>query len=741
MGRRALSKNQIAIKQRRHNEERLKSAVAAYQQDQLKPANIKKRSLRQLAGQFKVNHVTLSRAVKPGNRTIQEFNALKRLLTPVQERVLVDFILESADRAMAVSPDEVRKMVQELVNEKAKEAGEEAEVVGKNWATRFLDEHADELQIHWGKHLESIRAKSLNPEALKYWFNSVVKPYYVDMGIRDEDSYAGDETWGQYGLTIKRQVIGRRGAKIQHVQVDANREGATAWVVVCADGTVLNPLLVFKGQRINADWRENNVANASFTCSAKGYMTSEIMVSWLINDFDKQTKEKAAGRPRALFVDCHSTHYSRELLEAARARNIHILGYPPHCTHVLQGLDVVCFARLKDELARSVKLFEDEHNTGVSKNDFTHVFGRAFLKAFTPETVKMAFEKTGLSPYNPDAISYTQTKPSQATSIRGSFPLPTPASPVQTVLQALEDDPPTAFELDPATYELQQATPSSPISDHPPTPGPSTITLPIDASVSPSASRRLVVSAMASSSAARPLIDDTAITSDFPIPQFTYQPTESISCQSQLSTDSQELPDNIADAQALILQQQAEIQALQAAVLHKDTQIQKQNTELVFQHLYLKKLNRQLRGKEQKKLKKKEDNLLIDPRGGVLTNDAVYLKVVERDERRKEEARKKADRKTVQEQKKAQKEHLASLWADTQAKHQVAVKLWAQQCDRLRDRGVKTKDLPKKPKCPTKKSIQDSLETSDSEQSDSDMDVDSPSSDEGPDIGYSSDEE
>jgi len=71
-------------------------------------------------------------------------------------------------------------------------------------------------------------------------------------------------------------------------------------------------------------------------------------MKWMVDDFDAQTQEKADGRPRALFLDGHNSHYTPELLQYAKANGISILGYPLHCTHALQGLDVVCFAQMKD---------------------------------------------------------------------------------------------------------------------------------------------------------------------------------------------------------------------------------------------------------------------------------------------------------------------------------------------------------------------------------------------------------
>jgi hypothetical protein len=122
---------------------------------------------------------------------------------------------------------------------------------------------------------------------------------------------------------------------------------------------------------------------------------------WMVKDFDAQTKEKAGGHTRVVLMNGHSSHYTLELLEYARDNNIVILRYPPHCTHVLQGLDVVCFAKMKEELCKEIHEFEDLHMAGVGKGDFAGVFRLAFLHAFTPDSVKAAFEATGVHPFNP----------------------------------------------------------------------------------------------------------------------------------------------------------------------------------------------------------------------------------------------------------------------------------------------------------------------------------------------------
>ena len=77
------------------------------------------------------------------------------------------------------------------------------------------------------------------------------------------------------------------------------------------------------------------------TCSENGWTDGGIGRNWLEHVFDAETAEKAGGKPQVLIVDGHSSHYTAEFIQYAQDNNIIVLGYPPHCTHALQGLDVV----------------------------------------------------------------------------------------------------------------------------------------------------------------------------------------------------------------------------------------------------------------------------------------------------------------------------------------------------------------------------------------------------------------
>jgi hypothetical protein len=253
----------------------------------------------------------------------------------------------------------------------------------------------------------------------------------------------------------------------------------------------------------------------SFAYSPKGWTDGGLSLPW-IRDFDAQTKEKAEGRTCVLLLDGHSSHYTIELLEYANDNNIIILAYPPHCTHALQGLDVVCFAKLKKEFYEEIRRFEDEHHTPVTKGDFAGVWGRAFLRAATPATVKAAFEATGVYPFNPDVITEKQLKPSLPTSIKGSFPLPQP-SPVRAIVAAMAARPPTSFELAHDTVSSTMIGPPM-ASPSPQASGSTKRASDVNpAPETPSKRMRLLYGALASTSSGSMLVSKTRVTSAYKI--------------------------------------------------------------------------------------------------------------------------------------------------------------------------------------------------------------------------------
>ena len=241
-------------------------ALQAYTAEQLKTEG--KCGLHNIALQYRVNHVTLSRQYK-GALLIAAFNALKQKLTAAEETILINFALESADRGLPITHAMLSSMANKLLESRL---GSHYVPVGLNWSDRFIEWHYQSLQMHWTKPLDTQCARALNPKIVKHWF-SLVKEHIADKGIKPHNIYGIDESGFPPGVIGHEHVIGHCGTRIQHKQGGADHENVTALVTICTDGTALAPTIMFKGKNFMKQWGEDNVAHASYVLNFSIFAT------------------------------------------------------------------------------------------------------------------------------------------------------------------------------------------------------------------------------------------------------------------------------------------------------------------------------------------------------------------------------------------------------------------------------------------------------------------------------------
>ena len=166
-------------------------------------------------------------------------------------------------------------------------------------------------------------------------------------------------------------------------------------------------------------------------------MTELLGETW-IKKFDAATTSVASDGPRLLHIDGHCSHVSIPLLEYVVAANIIVFGFPPHTTHLLQGLDVVLFSPFKHAFAKCAA--EHLSNTGrdVDKCDFLQVLHCAVEDSFTKDNILTAWRKTGLRPVDPSVIADKDLAASKPFSIKHHTPLE-PPSPIRPLITAIQE--------------------------------------------------------------------------------------------------------------------------------------------------------------------------------------------------------------------------------------------------------------------------------------------------------------
>lgn len=233
---------------------RMNMALQMYLEEQKKPEK-ERQGLRSIAAVYNVPKSTLADRVN-GKRSTTSFSSTLQKLTVAEEATLVQQITTSANRGCPLRHASIATYANSII------ATRNGENVGKQWVQNFLGRHRENLKTYWSKPLDSQRARGLNPTAVDDWF-SIVYREIIEKNILPENTFAMDESGFPPGDDGTTRVIGPTGMRIQHKQGNANRENVTAFVTICADGTKLEPMIIFKAKHKMTKWFENNVANAA----------------------------------------------------------------------------------------------------------------------------------------------------------------------------------------------------------------------------------------------------------------------------------------------------------------------------------------------------------------------------------------------------------------------------------------------------------------------------------------------
>src|SRR5450432_551387 len=101
--------------------------------------------------------------------------------------------------------------------------------------------------------------------------------------------------------------------------------------------------------------------------------------------FKKHTAHRTKGVYRLLILNGHGSHITPEFDLFAKEHSIITLCMPPHLSHLLQPLDVGCFAVLKQLYRRQIE--------GLIRNGVNYIDKQAFLEAYysaRKETMNLA---------------------------------------------------------------------------------------------------------------------------------------------------------------------------------------------------------------------------------------------------------------------------------------------------------------------------------------------------------------
>jgi hypothetical protein len=249
------------------------------------------------------------------------------------------------------------------------------------------------------------RALCEDPIIIGDWFK-LVESIRAKYGIVDEDTYNFDETGFMMGMITSRAVVtsSERCGRPKTVQ-QGNREWVTVIQGINATGWAIEPFIIFQGKHhLSAWYKEDNLPQDwVIGVSENGWTNNKLGVEWL-EHFDRHTKSKTIGTHRLLVLDGHESHNSAEFNQLCEEKKIITLCMPPHSSHLLQPLDVGCFAPLKKAYGCQAENLMRNHINHIDKTSFLSSFIAAYKAAMTKSNILGGFRGAGLAPLNPETV-------------------------------------------------------------------------------------------------------------------------------------------------------------------------------------------------------------------------------------------------------------------------------------------------------------------------------------------------
>ncbi|SCO92408.1 related to transposase [Fusarium oxysporum] len=283
-------------------------------------------------------------------------------------------------------------------------ADRDASPVGKRWTINFM-KRQPELKTCFQRRYDYQRAKCEDPTIICNWFR-LVQNTIARYSIRSDDIWNFDETGFIMGLIASGIVVtgAERRGRPKSVQ-PGNREWVTAIQAINAEGQAIDPFIVVAGQYHLANWyQDSNLPGTwAIATTANGWTDNETGLDWL-KHFNRYTTDRSVGPYRLLILDGHESHQSADFQIYCEVNNIITLCMPPHSSHLLQPLEVVCFGPLKKAYGQEIERLIRRSITHVSKTEFFPAFYAAFQKTMTQSNIKGGFKGAGLAPFNLEVV-------------------------------------------------------------------------------------------------------------------------------------------------------------------------------------------------------------------------------------------------------------------------------------------------------------------------------------------------
>ena len=360
-----------------------------------------------------LSRATLKRRMN-GGKSRAEGREAQQLLSKPEEKALEGWITRLTATGHPARHDFIRDMAEEIRRQRTSgiESPYSTASIHPSWVQRFIKRHPH-LKTTMTRSIEAARIKDVTKETVATWFAQLQETIEAN-NITLENIYNMDET-GTFMPSIKVGfAIGTGQTSYAVVDLRLRRKyqaepGRQEWITavecICTDGSVIPPLIIFKGENLLTSWIPREIKDKwHFSCNSKGWTSNIHGEMWLEKCFEPATRNKANGHKRLLICDGHDSHISAQFVRFCIDHGIVLFLLPPHSSHLLQPLDVGVFGPLKRAMSSRLSRLYATEISRLQKVEWLEHYIQGRVNAITPQNVLGGWRGAGICPFNPHRV-------------------------------------------------------------------------------------------------------------------------------------------------------------------------------------------------------------------------------------------------------------------------------------------------------------------------------------------------
>nr|CAH7738859.1 unnamed protein product [Callosobruchus chinensis] len=328
----------------------------------------------------------------------------RQVFSDEKEAVLVSYLIKSSQIYYGLTPKDVRILAFNCAlkfNIAMPQSWLKNKEAGVDWLTAFL-KRKQSLSVRSPEATSMSRATSFNRTNVDLFFANLAD-------VMDRYKFPVSRIWNvdETGVTTvkkPRKIVAPKGAKQVGSITSADRGSL---VTLCAAGNAVGNSVacMFVFPRIK--YRDYFVRDGPPGCigagNSSGWMTG-VEFRIFMKHFIDHVKPSPSD-PVLLLLNNHCSHLDIEVVETAKANNVVLLSFPPHCSNKLQPMDVGVYSPFKNYYATQQDAWlRSNPGKTMTIHDIPSIVSKSLPLALNPVNIINSFRKTGIAPFNKDVF-------------------------------------------------------------------------------------------------------------------------------------------------------------------------------------------------------------------------------------------------------------------------------------------------------------------------------------------------